>query len=679
MNNKDIHLIKCINIIISLIENKEIKTEHNHTVNSLEKEHNFKLKKIKKSTLLKKQINHKLIIIDNNENSFILLKNNNNNILIYNTQTDKTETINRDSLFKMKTIYYLDFKSNNEFSITWFFPVFKKHKTIFYGILFYSLVLQLLLLATPLVTQIIMDKIIVHQALLTLDLLVITLVFIAIYEGVLKGIREYIYHHTANKIDITLSLKLTEHLFRLPISYFKSRQTGAIVTRVKELDIITNTLLMLIVDFSFIFIFIVAMAMFSLKLTLFFITTIPFYFILAKFLAPKIELAVQQLYQKAAINTGFLTESLGGIETIKSLSLEPRFTQQWYTQIHQVTSKSLSLQNIDNFSRFIVLFLNKTTMALLLWLGAYEVISLSITIGQLIAFMMLLRFCLQPFATAIDVWGKYIRTKNAIYNLQDILNLPKEQDTATRQSNIKGEITFNKVSFYYQSNTPVILNNISLHIKKHEVIGIVGTSGSGKSTLVRMISGLYIPQSGCIKIDGIPLTQFHLTNLRQQIGFVLQENFLFNLSIFDNIRLTHQHASLEEVIHVAKIAGAHEFILKLPLGYDTLITEGGTSLSGGQRQRIAIARALLSSPKILIFDEATSALDDNSQAIIQNNLPLIAKDKTVIIIAHRLSTIRNCSRIIVLNKGQIIEDGNHKELIANSGYYKKLWQLQQGC
>lgn len=233
MNNKDIHLIKCINIIISLIENKEIKIEHNHTVNSLEKEHNFKLKKIKKSTLLKKQINHKLIIIDNNDNSFILLKNNNNNILIYNTQTDKTETISRDSLFKMKTIYYLDFKSNNEFSIVWFFPVFKKHKTIFYSILFYSLVLQLLLLATPLVTQIIMDKIIVHQALLTLDLLVITLVFIAIYEGVLKGIREYIYHHTANKIDITLSLKLTEHLFRLPISYFKSRQTGAIVTRVK--------------------------------------------------------------------------------------------------------------------------------------------------------------------------------------------------------------------------------------------------------------------------------------------------------------------------------------------------------------------------------------------------------------------------------------------------------------
>lgn len=682
-SKKDIHLIKSIHIIIGLIKNKKIKIDYNHTVNSLEKDHQFKLKKIKKTILLKKQINHKLILLDNNDNVFILLKNDNNNLLLYNTQTEKTEKISKDDLFEPKNIYHLDFKANNEFNIAWFLPVFKKYKTLFYGVFFYSLILQLLLLAFPLVTQIIMDKVIIHQALLTLDILVVALVFIAIYEGVLKGIREYIYHHTANKIDITLSLKLTEHLFKLPISYFKSRQTGTIVNRVKELDIIrdfiTNTLLMLIADFSFIFIFLFAMAMFSLKLTLLFIITIPCYLFLAKFLAPKIEFAVQQLYQEAAINSGFLTESLGGIETIKSLSLEPRFTHQWYTQTHQLTTKSFALQRIDNFSRIIVLFINKTTIAFLLWQGAYEVMSLSMTIGQLIAFIMLLRFCLQPFATAIDVWGKYIRTKTAIYNLQDILNLPKEQDLATLQSSIKGEIIFNNVSFYYQSNTPAILNNISLHIKKHEVIGIVGTSGSGKSTLARMLSGLYIPQSGCLKIDGIPLTQFHLTHLRQQIGFVLQENFLFHLSVFDNIRLTHQQATLEDVIHVAKIVGAHEFILKLPLGYDTLITEGGSSLSGGQRQRIAMARALLPSPKILIFDEATSALDEDSQTIIQNNLPLITKDKTVIIIAHRLSTIRNCSRIIVLNKGQLVEEGKHEELIENSRYYKKLWQLQQGC
>lgn len=539
------------------------------------------------------------------------------------------------------------------------------------------------MLTSPFIIQIIMDKVIIHQALSTLDVLIIGLIFIAILEGTLKGIREYIYQHTANKIDITLSLKLAQHLFRLPIGYFKSRQTGAIVARIKELDIIrefiTKTLLLLFVDSSFIFLFIFAMAILSLKLTLIFISTIPLYLILAKLLAPKIEFAVQHLYQKVAVNTAFLTESLGGIETIKSLSLEPRFTQQWYTQIHKLTGENEKLQNIDNLSRFIVSFINKTTVALLLWVGACEVISLSMTIGQLIAFTMLLGYCLQPLATAIDVWGKYIKTKTAIYNLQDILNLPKEQNSSILETNIKGEITFDNVSFHYQNHTPAILNNISLHIKRHEIIGVVGTSGSGKSTLARMISGLYIPQSGHVALDNIPLSQLNLNRVRQQIGIILQQNFLFNLSVFDNIRLTRQNASLEDVIYVAKLTGAHEFILKLPLGYDTIIAEGGQSLSGGQRQRIAIARALLSSPKILIFDEATSALDDESQAIIQEHLPLIAKERTVIIIAHRLSTVRTCHRIIVLEKGNLIEEGSHKELIAKNSHYKKLWQRQQGC
>lgn len=684
-NEKDVHLIKCINIIINLTKNKEIEIKNNHTIKDLEKEYRFKFKRIKLSLIFKKQLNHKIIFYDENKNLFILLKQNKNDFLIYNYQTHKIEKVNKDKIIKINIThaYYLDFKAQHYFDINWFFPIFIRYKAIFYRVLFYSLILQLLSLTSPLVTQIIMDKVIVHQALSTLDVLVVGLIFIAISEGTLKGIREYIYHHTANKIDISLSLKMANHLLKLPISYFKSRQTGIIVTRVKELDIIrdfiTNTLLMLFVDFSFIFIFIFVMAILSIKLTLFFMATLPLYFILAKLLAPKIEQAVQQFYQKIATNTAFLTESLSGIETIKSLSLEPRFTQQWHTQIHQLTCKNLTLQSIDSLSRFIVLFINKTTTALLLWLGAYEVISHSMTIGQLIAFIMLLGYCLQPLAVAIDVWGKYIRTKTAIYNLQDILNLPNEQNIIGSNTKLQGDITFDNVSFCYQNNTPLILRNISLQIKKHEVIGIVGTSGSGKSTLARLISGLYTPQSGCIKFDNIPLSLLHLKCVRQQIGFVLQENFLFHLTIFDNIKLMHPQASLEEVIDVAKIAGAHEFILKLPLGYDTLITEGGTSLSGGQRQRIAIARALLTSPKILIFDEATSALDDDSQTIIQNNLPLITQNKTVIIIAHRLSTIRDCHRIIVLNKGQIVEEGRHEVLIKNNGDYKKLWQIQQGC
>lgn len=682
---KEIQLLKSINIIINLLGKQSKNTKNDNSLSSLEKEHSFKLKTKNINTLFKKKLNHPVIFSDTKNNLFVLLKYNENEFLIYNITTDSVENITKEAFLAKEATqyYYLHFKDKHYFDISWFIPTFMKYKSLFKSILFYSLILQLLALASPLVMQVVMDKVIIHQALSTLDVLVIGLVFVAISEGTLKGIREYIYHHTANKIDTLLSIKLTQHLFKLPISYFKSRQTGTIVTRVKELDIIrefiTKTLLMLVVDFAFIFVFIAVMAILSLKLTLVFLATLPLYFILAKLLAPKIEKAVQQLYQKAAINTAFLTESLGGIETIKSLSLEPRFTQQWNEQIHQLTTENLNLQNIDNFSRYIVSFLNKITIALILWLGAYEVISLSMTIGQLIAFNMLLGHCLQPLGTSIEVWGKYIRAKTAIYNLQDILNLPKEQQDAPTQPPIKGEINFEQVSFSYQNNTPPILNAISLNIKPHEIIGIVGTSGSGKSTLARLIAGLYIPQSGQVILDNIAVCDYQPNELRQQIGFVLQENFLFHASVFDNIRLSSQRASLDDVIAVAKLAGAHEFILKLPLGYDTMIAEGGQSLSGGQRQRIAIARALLSCPKILIFDEATSALDDSSQAHIQNNLPFIAKDKTMVIIAHRLSTVKQCDRIIVLEKGHIIETGSHNQLMQQEGYYKKLWQLQQGC
>ncbi|HFT0295703.1 peptidase domain-containing ABC transporter [Proteus mirabilis] len=688
-NRESTKFIKSINIILNLSGKQLDNTKPNinkydDTIASLEKKHAFKLKKKNIHYIFKKQLHYPMIFLDRSKNIFILLKYNNNEFLIYNLQTDNMETWNKERLINnsINHYYYLDFSEKHFFDITWFVPTFMKYRILFQSVLFYSLILQLLALASPIITQIIMDKVIIHQALSTLDVLIIGLIFVAVSESVLKGIREYIYHHTANKIDMLLSLKLTNHLFKLPISYFKSRQTGIIVTRVKELDIIrefiTKTLLMLLVDFSFIFIFLFVMAYLSLKLTLIFLATIPLYFILAKLIAPKIEKTVQQLYQYSATNSAFLTETLGGIETIKSLSLEPRFTQQWHTQIHQLTNENLKLQNIDNLSQYIVSFLQKITTAILLCLGAFEVISLAMTIGQLIAFNMLLNHCLQPLSSAIEVWGKYIRAKTAIYNLQDILNLPIEQEKANKKMTLQGEVSFENVSFSYQHDAPPVVRQISFRINEYETIGIVGTSGSGKSTLARIIAGLYIPQLGQVKLDDIPVCEIPPAVLRQQIGFVLQENFLFHLTVLDNIRLTQPSASLDEVIHVAKLAGAHEFILKLPLGYDTLIAENGRSLSGGQCQRIAIARALLSSPKILIFDEATSALDGESQAIIEKNLPLITQDKTVIMIAHRLSTIKNCDRIIVLEKGQIIEEGKHNELIRKDGAYKKLWQHQQG-
>jgi ATP-binding cassette subfamily B protein RtxB len=277
----------------------------------------------------------------------------------------------------------------------------------------------------------------------------------------------------------------------------------------------------------------------------------------------------------------------------------------------------------------------------------------------------------------VELWGQYIQARVAIEKLGDVLNLPTESQSDLDRYPIKGAVSFHNVVFHYQPNIPATISELSLRINAGESIGIVGTSGSGKSTLARLLLRLYTPQKGEITIDGIPLSQFNVQQLRQGLGVVLQENYLFNKSVSENIAQAAPQASLESIISSAKLAGAHDFILKLPMGYDTILAEGGSSLSGGQRQRIAIARALLPNPKILIFDEATSALDDESQALIQNNMQDIGKDRTVITIAHRLSTVRNCDRIIVLHKGQIAEQGTHDQLINNGSRYHQLWKLQK--
>lgn len=572
-------------------------------------------------------------------------------------------------------------QQQSKFDISWFYPEFVKHKKIIGLILLFSFILQILALISPIVMQVIMDKVMVHNSLTTLDVLIIALVVAAFAEVILKGFREYIYHHTANRIDIILGLKLVSHLLYLPVSFFKSRQIGAIVTRVKELETIreflTGSLFTLCVDVLFLFVFIYVMNLLSGVLTLVFILSIPAYLLVAWLLTPKIEAAAHQQFMHTAINTSFLTESLNGVETVKSLSIEPHFKRRWEQQTSDMSQSSFVAQQIHSRSEHWVMFIQKIVLAIILWMGASEVLALNMTIGQLIAFQMMANHASQPLVKMVQLWGDYIRTRVAIEKLAQIINLPTEQHQSGLKNPSNGDILFNNLSFRYQPDMPYILQNFNLSIPQGETLGIVGTSGSGKSTLARLLLRLYAPEQGQITIDNQPLSTINMTTLRQQIGIVLQENFLFHQSVFDNIAQSKPNASLDEVINAAKMAGAHDFILKLPLGYDTLISEGGSSLSGGQRQRVAIARTLLSNPKIIIFDEATSALDDESQAIIQANMHQIAQGRTIITIAHRLSTIRNHQRIIVMQHGKIIEQGSHDELLMLNKQYKHLWTLQQ--
>lgn len=569
------------------------------------------------------------------------------------------------------------------FDISWFIPEFVRHRKLIGEVLLFSLMLQILALATPLFFQLVMDKVMVHRALSTLDALVFILLIVGIFEVVLKGLRDYLFAHTSNRIDIDLGIKLFRHMLGLPLLYFKHRQVGAIITRVQELDSIreflTGSMLTLCVDVVFTFVFFVVMFWLSPVLTYLVLASLPFYFLLARYSTAPLQASIERQFQTEAMNTSFLNETVSGAETIKSLAVEPRMQRRWESQTADMVIAGFKTQTLNSLVSHGVMLLQKIISVSIIWVGANQVMALELTIGQLIAFNMMASHVSQPIAKLIELWQQFVRARVAVEKLADMLNIPVEQalGSTVPTKPLVGELTLNQLVFSYQPDHAPVIQGVNLKIQPGETIGIVGPSGSGKSTLTKLIQKLYIPDSGDIQVDGMSLQSLDPNYLRRQVGVVLQESYLFNRSVRHNIAIKDPTVSLDKVISAAKLAGAHDFILQLPRGYDTVLAEGGSSLSGGQRQRIAIVRALMADPKILIFDEATSALDDESQALILDNMVDIARGRTVITIAHRLSTVRQCDRIIVMEKGQITESGKHHQLVKNGGCYARLWQLQQ--
>jgi subfamily B ATP-binding cassette protein HlyB/CyaB len=316
---------------------------------------------------------------------------------------------------------------------------------------------------------------------------------------------------------------------------------------------------------------------------------------------------------------------------------------------------------------------------MVLFFGALQVVDGTMTVGGLIAFNMISRRMTQPIVRLSQLWQNFQQSLVAIDHLADIFDSPVESQPQASEAIplLTGGIELRKLSFRYRSDLPNALKQVSLQIRPGEVIGIVGPSGSGKSTLTKLLQRLYVPTSGEILLDGVDIMQLDPSWLRRQLGVVLQENFLFNQTVHENIAMARPDMPRSGVIRVARLAGADEFVSQLPQGYDTIIEERGANLSGGQRQRLAIARALATNPRILILDEATSALDYESERIIQDNMEQIARGRTVVIIAHRLAAVRHCDRIIGMYNGEIIETGTHEELLRRKGgLYAHLWSLQ---
>ena len=570
------------------------------------------------------------------------------------------------------------------FDFTWFIPAVVKYRKLLGEVLLISLVLQIIGLVTPMFFQVVMDKVLVNHAMKTLNVIAVGLICATLFESTLTGIRTYVFANTSSKIDVELGAKLFRHLLSLPVAYFQARRVGDSVARIRELEnirsFLTGNTITLLMDLLFSFIFLAAMLWYSAWLTLVVVVSIPLYMMISLFFTPIIRARLNEKFNRGAENQSFLVETISGIDTVKAMAVEPRWVHKWEQQLASYVAAGQSVTNVGMLASSSVTLVSKLVTATIMWVGAGLVVDGKMTVGELVAFNLLSGQVSAPILRLAQLWNDFQQVGISMSRLGDILNARAEVDgQKTRIPRIAGAIEFDQVSFRYRPDAPDVIRAVNLKVGAGEVIGIVGRSGSGKSTLTKLAQRLYVPDRGRVLVDGQDIAIIDTTSLRHQIGVVLQENMLFNRSIRANIALSNPALPIEAIIEAAKLAGAHEFICELPEGYDTQVGEHGTGLSGGQRQRIAIARALISNPRILIFDEATSALDYESEKIIQDNMRQICRGRTVLIIAHRLSAVRDADRIVVMERGQIVEQGSHTELLRNAdGIYHHLYQLQLG-
>lgn len=632
---------------------------------------------------------------DGSVDFFILARADGDQVLIQSPAVGRPETLTLTELharWKGELILFTSRASVagelSKFDFTWFIPAIVKYRKLLLEVLLVSLVLQFFALITPLFFQVVMDKVLVHRGFTTLDVIAVGLTVVVLFEVSLTALRSFVFAHTTSRIDVELGARLFRHLLTLPLAYFQARRVGDSVARVRELEnirsFLTGNAITLVLDLLFSVVFIAVMLYYSGWLTLIVVISLPCYVILSAAFTPLLRARLHEKFNRGAENQAFLVETISGIDTVKAMAVEPHWTRKWDNQLAAYVSSSFKTATVGTFANSGVTLISKLVTVATMYVGARLVIDNQLTVGQLIAFNMLAGQVAQPVMRLAQLWTDFQQTGISVQRLGDILNTRTEvAGNKSALPPLAGRITLDEVAFRYRPDGLEVLKSVSIDIAAGEVIGIVGRSGSGKSTLTKLVQRLYVPERGRVMVDGMDLALADSTSLRRQIGVVLQENVLFARSIRDNIALADPGAPLEAVMQAAKLAGAHEFILELPEGYDTLVGEHGSTLSGGQRQRIAIARALMTNPRVLIFDEATSALDYESERIIQDNMKAICKGRTVIIIAHRLSAVRDANRIIVMERGQIVETGTHAELLrpgadGSAGHYARLHRLQQG-
>ena len=597
---------------------------------------------------------------------------------IFLSREDFQETYT-NKITLLKKIYKLS-DEQQPFSLRWFIPEFIKNKGIFGEIIMMVVLLTIFSLVVPLFFQIVVDKVLVNAAYNTLNVLGVGILCVILFNALTNYIRSYLLLFATNKIDISTATKTFTHLMRLPVDFFDRVPSGVLLKHMQQTEkirgFLSGNLFFTILDIFALCIFIPFLMFYSMALTCIVLGFSALMALVIACLIKPFQRRLDELYQAEGKRQSMLVEAIHGIKTVKSLALEPVERKIWDDSTAYAIKSYFRVGKISMTAQSISQMLEMMMTICVIWVGAHLVFDHVISIGALIAFQMLANRVTGPLVKIVGLIHEYQQIALSVRMLGVVMNTPPEPAGGGVRNALKGGIEFENITFQYRQDLPQVIKNFSLKVNPGETIGFVGRSGSGKTTLTKLLQGLYPVTQGLLKIDGIDIRELDKAHLRRNIGVVLQENYFFSGTVRANISLPKQNASLEEIIYVAKLAGADEFIQKLPRGYDTVLEENAANLSGGQKQRLAIARALLTNPPILIFDEATSALDPESENVIRKNLKAIARGRTVLIVSHRLSIINHADKIIVIDNGVQSECGTHNELLANNGIYSEFWKQQ---
>ena len=579
----------------------------------------------------------------------------------------------------LKKVYSLT-DEEQPFSLRWFIPEFIRHKGIFGEIALMVLLLTVFSLVVPLFFQIVVDKVLVNEAYNTLNVLGVGVLAAIVFNALVSYVRSYLLLFATNKIDISTATKTFARLMKLPVDFFERVPSGVLLKHMQQTEkirgFLSGNLFFTLLDLFSLCIFIPFLLFYSVPLTLIVLAFTGLMALVIASLIKPFQRRLDELYQAEGKRQSMLVESIHGIRTVKALSLEPAERKAWDNSTAYAIKSYFRVGKISMTAQSISQMLELMMSICVIWAGAHLYFDHIITIGALIAFQMLAGRVTGPLVKMVGLIHEYQQIALSVKMLGVVMNARPEPPGGGVRNPIRGGIEFEHVSFRYRPDLPPAISDFSLRIAPGQTIGLVGRSGSGKTTVTKLLQGLYDVQQGIIKIDGIDIRELDKTHLRRNLGVVLQENYFFSGSIRSNIALPKQNATLEEIIYAAKLAGADEFIQKLPRGYDTMLEENAANLSGGQRQRLAIARALLTNPPILIFDEATSALDPESEEVIRRNLGAIARGRTVIIVSHRLSIVCRADQIVTIDNGRITAVGTHRELMGQPGIYRDFWNQQ---